>query len=107
MYLMLLAEWGVLGASVYLAILVLIGWTLYAARRGPQIAAADSSILSGLGLAFCSLLLMAAGDSLLLADLRPTVVFWVFLGLAMRYVVLLPSPWNESSRKDRTRALTG
>jgi len=50
---------------------------------------------------------MAAGDSLLLADLRPTVVFWVFLGLAMRYVVLLPSPWNESSRKDRTRALTG
>lgn len=88
-YAMLLAEWGVIGAGIYLIMLAIIGAALYTARGTPGTDPEDAGVIGALRLALAALLLMAMGDSLLQADIRPNIVFWVLIGLGMRYVVLV------------------
>ena len=86
-FLMLLAEFGVLGTAAFLAGLGLMGWRFVKASAWPGLSSSDASMMAGFTLAFFALLLMSLPESLLLNDVRSNVVFWTLLGLGMRYAV--------------------
>ena len=86
-YLMMLAEFGLLGTPVMVFLVGSVGWMLYSLRKrlGNDPAAAEMVTAAGMGLV--AVLLSGVTETLFLLSMRCGVVMWTFFGLAIRYGV--------------------
>jgi len=88
-YLQALAEYGIIGAGLFFWLLLLVVRGIMLARRQPGVTQRDKDVLTGLGLGVAAFLLSGVSESHLLYDIRSSVVFWVFAGLAVRYAAIV------------------
>src|SRR5690606_38047028 len=83
-YLMLLAEFGLAGALLFLWLLVRAVKPLLRARALDHVELADKRALTAVLIGVVAFLLMGMFEAVLLTGLRANIVFWVYLGLATR-----------------------
>ena len=88
-YLMLLAEFGLLGALCFLWLLYRTAAPLWRARRLAGLRVHERRALTAFLLGIMAFLLIGMFEAVLLTSLRANIVFWVYIGLALRYAWLL------------------
>ena len=88
LYLDLLAEFGVLGSAAFAGILFSAMVALFEAWRHPRADEFERRTLAALMLGIVAFLMIGMFASVLITTLRANVVFWIFVGLSLRFAVL-------------------
>ncbi len=88
-YLHALAEFGVLGSLLLFGLVLVVVRQLWRVRGNPRLCQADRETVTGLFLGVMAFFMMGLFEALLMTGIRPTLVFWVFAGLAVHYALLV------------------
>jgi O-antigen ligase len=89
MYLLMLAEFGVIGAALLALFLLGIGWTFYRLRAVSGSHASDREVVAAIGLGYVAMLLSGMGESLFFVNIRHGIILWTLVGLAFRHATAL------------------
>jgi hypothetical protein len=89
LYIALLAEFGVVGGLLFMGLLFTTWRMLWRFRRYLSINDDERKVITGLAFGIVAYLLMEIFSTILTTGLRPAVIFWVYVGLALRYAWLV------------------
>lgn len=89
MYLMGLAEFGLIGAGLFLWVLLRALGPIFKAWLKVPMSLSERRAFVAYGIGVFAFFLMGVFEALLFTSLRANVVFWIFLGLHLRFVQLL------------------
>jgi len=84
MYLLMLAEFGLLGTPFMLFLIGSVGWMLYSLRQRLGNSPIAFEFVTAAGFTLVAVLFSGMADVLFLVSLRSGIVTWTFFGLALR-----------------------
>ena len=85
MYLLMLAEFGLLGTAAAVFLIGSVGWMLYRLRKRLEGRELDHELVTAAMFGLLATLLSGMAESLFLINMRHGIVIWTFFGLAIRY----------------------
>ena len=89
-FLNIVAEYGVLGGSFVFSLFALVFLRLFRTWRATaSINPFDHTMIAALGFSFCAFLCAGLGNALFLYSVRIGLIFWILMGLAIRYTALV------------------
>lgn len=95
-YISTLAEFGTVGFLLFFSILVQFVRFLWRWRKRPGVTAVEKDVLASALLCMGAFLSMGMFEAVLMTGIRVNLIFWIFMGLYLRYAVLCaPEPQRE------------
>jgi O-antigen ligase len=85
LFLIVPAEFGLVGAVIFFGMFAYMAWVLLRARRLPGIDRMDRQLIAAFVFSLGGLLLSGMFEAILFAGMRVNVIFWVLFGVAFVY----------------------
>lgn len=85
LFLIVPAEFGLVGAVIFFSMFTYMAWVLLRARRLPGIDPMDRQMIAAFLFSLIGLLLSGVFEAILFAGMRVNVIFWVLFGIAFVY----------------------